>query len=70
MGFEKGEDMKTVKELISNLECSPKRKGTRYVKQEDLADAITCLKCFEEACETLLKVADFMGVLEKEQTND
>ena len=62
--------MKTVKELISNLECSPKRKGTRYVKQEDLADVITCLKCFEEACETLVKVADFMGVLEKEQTDD
>ena len=62
--------MKTVKELIGNLECSPKRKDIRYVKQEDLADAITVLKAFEEACETLVKVADFMGVFEKEQTND
>ena len=59
--------MKTVKELIANLENTPKRKGVRYVAEEDLADVITCLKAFEEACETLVNVADFMGVLKDER---
>ena len=59
--------MKTVKELIANLENTPKRKGVRYVADEDLADVITCLKAFEEACETLVNVADFMGVLKDER---
>ena len=55
--------MKTVKELISTLVCAPKRKGIRYVSEEDLTDAITVLKAFEEACATLINVADYMGVL-------
>ena len=59
--------MKTVKELIANLENTPKRKGVRYVAEEDLADVITCLKAFEEACETLVNIADFMGVLKDER---
>ena len=54
--------MKTVKELIANLENAPKRKDTRYVDESDLVDAIVCLKAFQEACETLVHVADFMGV--------
>lgn len=57
--------MKTVKELIGNLENAPKRKGTRYVNQDDLADAITVLKAFEDACDTLVRVADYMGVLKE-----
>lgn len=61
--------MKTVKELISHLENAPKRKGTCYVNQDDIADAITTLKAFEEACDTLVRVADYMGIL-KEQTNE
>ena len=68
MGTEKGKgEMKTVKELIANLENAPKRKGTRYVNEDDLADAITCLKSFEEACATLVKVADFMGVFKDQE---
>lgn len=55
----------TIKELISRLENAPKRKGIRYVNQDDLSNAITCLKAFEEACDTLVRVADFMGVLER-----
>lgn len=61
--------MKTVKELIGNLETAPKRKGTCYVNQDDLAAAITVLKAFEDACDTLVRVADYMGIL-KEQTNE
>jgi len=61
--------MKTVKELIGNLENAPKRKGTCYVNQDDLAAAITVLKAFEDACDTLVRVADYMGIL-KEQTNE
>lgn len=61
--------MKTVKELIGNLENAPKRKGTCYVNQDDLAATITVLKAFEEACDTLVQVADYMGIL-KEQTNE
>ena len=61
--------MKTVKELISHLENAPKRKGTCYVNQDDIADAITVLKAFEEACDTLVKIADYMGVL-KEVTDE
>ena len=61
--------MKTVKELIGNLENAPKRKGTCYVSQDDLAAAITVLKAFEDACDTLVRVADYMGIL-KEQTNE
>ena len=61
--------MKTVKELIGNLENAPKRKGTCYVNQDDLIAAITVLKAFEDACDTLVKVADYMGVL-KEVTYD
>ena len=61
--------MKTVKELISHLENAPKRKGTCYVNQDDIADAITVLKAFEEACDTLVKVADYMGAL-KEVTDE
>ena len=57
--------MKTVKELISHLENAPKRKGIRYVNQDDLASAIIILKAFEEACDTLVQVADYMGVLKK-----
>lgn len=57
--------MKTVKELISRLENVPKRKGTCYVNQDDIADAITVLKAFEEACDTLVQVADYMGVLKQ-----
>lgn len=64
-----GEKMKTVKELIANLENTPKRKGIRYVAEEDIVDVITCLKAFEQACETLVNVADFFGVL-KENTDD
>lgn len=60
--------MKTVKELIANLENTPKRKGTCYVSEDDLADVITCLKAFEQACETLVNVADFMGVLKTEDS--
>ena len=59
--------MKTVDELISNLENSPKRKGTRYVREEDLSDAITCLKTFLEACETLVNVANFFGVMKGDE---
>ena len=59
--------MKTVKELISNLENTQKRKGVRYVNQDDLAAAITVLKAFEEVCDTLVRVADYMGIL-KERT--
>ena len=61
--------MKTVKELIGNLENAPKRKGTCYVNQDDLAAAITVLKAFEDACDTLVRVAVYMGIL-KEQTNE
>ena len=61
--------MKTVKELIGNLENAPKRKGTCYVNQDDLAAAITVLKAFEDACDTLVRVADYMGIL-KELTNE
>ena len=61
--------MKTVKELIGNLENAPKRKGIRYVNQDDLASVIIILKAFEEACDTLVQVADYMGVL-KEKTNE
>jgi len=61
--------MKTVKELISHLENAPKRKGIRYVNQDDIADAITVLKAFEDACDTLVRVADYMGVL-KEVTDE
>ena len=60
--------MKTVKELISYLENAPKRKGTCYVNQDDVADAITVLKVFEEACDTLVQIADCMGILK--QVND
>lgn len=60
--------MKTVKELISHLENAPKRKGTCYVNQDDIADAITVLKAFEEACDTLVQIADYMGILK--QVND
>ena len=59
--------MKTVKELIANLENTPKRKGIRYVSEDDLRDVITVLKAFEEACETLVNVADFMGLLKDER---
>lgn len=61
--------MKTVKELISHLENAPKRKGTCYVNQDDISDAITVLKAFEDACDTLVRVADYMGIL-KEQNNE
>ena len=61
--------MKTVRELISHLENAPKRKGACYVNQDDIADAITVLKAFEETCDTLVQVADYMGIL-KEQTNE
>ena len=61
--------MKTLDELIGNLENAPKRKGTCYVNQNDLADAITVLKAFENACDTLVRVADYMGVL-KEVTDE
>ena len=61
--------IKTVKELISHLENAPKRKGTCYVNQDDLAAAITVLKAFEDACDTLVRVADYMGIL-KEQTDE
>jgi len=57
--------MKTVKELISHLENAPKRKGTCYVNQDDIADAITVLKAFENACDILVRVADYMGVLKE-----
>ena len=57
--------MKTVKELIGRLENAPKRKGTCYVNQDDIADAITVLKAFEEACDTLVQVADYIGVLKQ-----
>lgn len=57
--------MKTVKELINHLENAPKRKGIRYVNQDDLSSAIIILKAFEEACDTLVQVADYMGVLKK-----
>lgn len=57
--------MKTVKELIGNLENAPKRKGVRYVNQDDLIAAITVLKAFEEACDTLVQVADYMGILKQ-----
>ena len=57
--------MKTVKELIGNLETAPKRKGTCYVNQDDLAAAITVLKAFEDACDTLVRVADYMGILKQ-----
>ena len=57
--------MKTVKELIGNLENAPKRKGTCYVNQDDLAAAITVLKAFEDACDTLVRVADYMGILKQ-----
>lgn len=60
--------MKAVKELIGNLENAPKRKGTCYVNQDDIADAITVLKAFEEACDTLVQIADCMGILK--QVND
>lgn len=59
--------MKPVKELIANLENTPKRKGVRYVSEDDLRDVITVLKAFEEACETLVNVADFMGVLKEDE---
>ena len=62
--------MKTVKELISHLENAPKRKGTCYVSQDDIADAITFLKAFEEACETLVHVADYMGIIKKDDDED
>ena len=61
--------MKTVKELIGNLENAPKRKGTCYVNQDDISDSITVLKACEDACDTLVRVADYMGIL-KEQTNE
>lgn len=61
--------MKTVKELISHLENAPKRKGTYYVNQDDVADAITVLKAFEEACDTLVQVADYMGILKEQNEN-
>ena len=61
--------MKTVKELISHLENAPKRKGTCYVNQDDISDAITVLKAFEDACDTLVQVADYMGIL-KEQNSE
>lgn len=61
--------MKTVKELISHLENAPKKKGTCYVNQDDIADTITVLKAFEEACDTLVQVADYMGIL-KEKNNE
>ena len=63
--------MKTVKELISHLENAPKRKGACYVNQDDIADAITVLKSFEEACDTLVQVADYMGILKqmKDESN-
>ena len=61
--------MKTVKELIGHLENAPKRKGTCYVNQDDIADAITVLKAFEKACDTLVQVADYMEIL-KEQKNE
>lgn len=61
--------MKTLDEVICNLENAPKRKGTRYVNQDDLAAAITILKACEDACDTLVRVADYMGIL-KEQTNE
>ena len=57
--------MKTVKELISHLENAPKRKGTCYVNQDDIAGAITVLKAFEDACETLGQAADYMGILKE-----
>lgn len=57
--------MKTVKELIGNLENAPKRKGTCYVNQDDLTAAITVLKAFEDACDTLVRVADYMGILKQ-----
>ena len=60
--------MKTVKELISHFENAPKRKGICYVNQDDVADAITVLKAFEEACDTLVQIADCMGILK--QVND
>lgn len=63
--------MRTVKELISHLENAPKRKGVRYVNQDDLAAAITVLKAFEDACDTLVQVADYMGILQqaKDESN-
>ena len=57
--------MKTVKELIGNLESAPKRKGTCYVNQDDLAAAVTVLKAFEDVCDTLVQVADYMGILKQ-----
>ena len=62
--------MKTVKELIGNLENAPKRKGTCYVNQDDVADAIIVLKAFEEACETLVQIADYMGIIKKDDDED
>ena len=63
--------MKTVKELIGNLENAPKRKGTCYVNQDDLAAAIAVLKAFEDAYDTLVQVADYMGILKqvKDESN-
>ena len=57
--------MITVKELISKLENTPKRNGIRYVEEEDLKATLVCLRSFEEACETLVNVADYMGLLKK-----
>jgi hypothetical protein len=62
--------MKTVKELISHFENAPKRKGIRYVNQDDVADAITVLKTFEKACDTFVQFADYMGILNKEQNEN
>ena len=62
--------MKTVKELISHLENAPKRKGTCYVNQDDIADAITVLKAFEKTCDTLVQVADYMGIIKKDDDED
>lgn len=59
--------MKTIDEVIGNLENAPKRKGTCYVNQNDLATAITVLKAFEEACDTLVRVADYMGILKENE---
>ena len=63
--------MKTVKELIGNLESAPRRKETCYVNKDDLAAAITVLKAFEDACDTLVQVADYMGILKqvKDESN-
>ena len=55
--------MKTICELIANLECAPKRKGIRYVRDEDLTNAIIALKELEDACRTLVNVAEFLGLL-------